>query len=97
MCISKCWKKSWSSREVNGSRTPREPLTVAYRRASEPPGISVALCRDVTVSPTWKFTVISPFCDAPLSRPNEEGRKLLVAVPFLDHINFLYKIMSESK
>lgn len=62
---------------MKGNKTPSEPLMVAYRRASEPPGISVALCNDVTVSPTWKFTVISPFCDAPFNKPVRKVTSLI--------------------
>jgi hypothetical protein len=52
MYISKCVKKSASSRVVMGSKAPMAPVTVPYTSTSVPPG-KLAFFKDVTKSPTW--------------------------------------------
>mmetsp|Transcript_36613 Transcript_36613/g.81475 ORF Transcript_36613/g.81475 Transcript_36613/m.81475 type:complete len:245 (-) Transcript_36613:3279-4013(-) len=68
-CISRCEKKSTSSRDVKGYSAPMQPITVAYRMTSWPPGCRLALCSAVTVSPTWKLMMLSSLCGAPFSLP----------------------------
>lgn len=38
---------------------PILPDKVVYTRDSDPPGISVAFCKEVTTSPTWKLATMS--------------------------------------
>ena len=48
-----------TSCDVNGTSIPMPPDRVVYTRDSEPPGISVAFCSDITTSPMWKLMTTS--------------------------------------
>ena len=46
MCISRCWKKSWSSREVNGTSIPTVPDRVVNTWGQTETIARVARCQD---------------------------------------------------
>lgn len=52
-------KKKLTSWDVNGTSIPILPDNVVYTKDSEPPGINVAFCKEVTTSPIWKLEMTS--------------------------------------
>lgn len=48
-----------TSCDVKATSIPIPPDSVVYTNDSDPPGIKVAFCREVTISPRWKFITMS--------------------------------------